>query len=93
MSNFKELSDSISSLNHKINNYDSQIKDVVQTITTIELNAKAISEIFDEVKVNIEHELKAMRAKTKRISNDTSNLDKKVKESTTEQIKDTKIGD
>ena len=84
MSNFKEISDSISALNHKINNYDSQIKDLVQTVTTIEHNAKAMSDIFDDVKVNTEHELKAMRTETKRISDDRSKLDKKVTENTTE---------
>ena len=72
MSNFKEIYDSISSLNHKINNYGSQIKDLVQSVTTIEHNAKAISDIFDDVKINTEHELKAIRAETKRISDDTS---------------------
>ena len=77
MSNFKEISDSISSLNHKIN-YDSQIKDLVQTVITVEHNAKAMSDIFDNVKVNTEHELKAMRTETIRVSDDTSKLDKKV---------------
>ena len=49
MSNFKEITNSISSLNHIINSYDNQIKDLLQTVTTIEYNAKAMSDIFVDV--------------------------------------------
>ena len=65
MSNLKEITNSISSLNHIINNYDNQMKDLLQTVTTIEHNAKTMSDIFDDVKENTEHELKTMKVETR----------------------------
>ena len=38
-------------------------------MTTIEHNAKAMSDIFDDVKENTEHELKTMKVETKDLMN------------------------
>lgn len=64
MSHFQEITNSIPSLNHKINSYDNQIKGLMQTVTTIEYNAKAMSDIFDDVKENTKYELKTIKVET-----------------------------
>lgn len=45
------------------------MKDLLQIVTTIEHNAKAISDIFDDVKENTEYELKTMKVETKDLMN------------------------
>lgn len=65
----QKKTNSISSLNHIINNYDNQMKDLLQIVTTIEHNAKAMSDIFDDVKENTEYELKTMKVETKDLMN------------------------
>jgi hypothetical protein len=50
MSNLKSITDSISLFDHRISNFDVQLKDVTQTVATFEANAKSMSDIFDGVK-------------------------------------------
>lgn len=45
------------------------MKDLLQIVTTIEHNAKAMSDIFDDVKENTEYELKTMKVETKDLMN------------------------
>ena len=52
MSNSKSITDSMSSLDHRIDNFDVQLKDVTQTVTTFEANAKSLSDIFDKLSMS-----------------------------------------
>ncbi|XP_062577804.1 uncharacterized protein LOC134239653 [Saccostrea cucullata] len=77
MTHFQSITDSISTLNDRVNKFESEVKNVKQTVSSIEASAQSMSDMFENVKSHADQDLKAIRI-------DTANLDKKLSDDITE---------
>lgn len=76
VSKIKSVTDTVASLTSKVNTCENEIKEMKNTISSVEHSAKAMSQIFDDVKKNHESELRSIKTNTR-------NLEENLKRSVT----------
>ncbi|XP_061179393.1 uncharacterized protein LOC133188019 [Saccostrea echinata] len=77
MTHFQSITDSITTLNERVNKFESEVKDVKQIVSSIEASAQSMSDMFENVKSHADQDLRSIRI-------DTANLDKKLTSDITE---------
>lgn len=67
VSKIKSVTDTVASLTSKVNTCENEMKEMKNTISSVEHSAKAMSQIFDDVKKNHESELKSIKTNTRNL--------------------------